>query len=105
MLAAAAGAAVGVATLRTGGPSRARPETWTQTYEPEVEDGPPAGAGAPASAFAAPGQPRHALPGEPTMQTRIAGVLGLVVVVFVAAGAIVGLLYAAYLAVRGMFGG
>jgi len=100
VLAAAAGAAVGVATLRTGREPATRREAWTQTYEP-----PAAPAQGARRSSATEITERAPLPGDPTTRSRIVGVLGLVVVCLAAAAAIVGGLYAAYVTVRGMFGG
>jgi hypothetical protein len=103
LLAAAAGAAVGIATLRTGGVRLAHPETWSATYAQER----PAAAEAavatgPESASAA---GRRPLPTDPTWQTRVTGVLGLLVACLVGAGLVVAALYATFLAVKRAFGG
>ena len=99
LLAAAAGAAVGVATLRTGREPQARQEAWTQTYEP-----PAVAAEGVQRSSATETAGRTPLPGDPTTRSRVVGVLGLVVVCLAAAAAIVGGLFAAYVTVRGMFG-
>lgn len=99
VLAAAAGAAVGVATYRDGSRPRSDPSTWSRGYEAEPETAP-----APATSERATTAARS-LPDDPTTQSRVIGALGLLVVCLVAAGAIVGALFAAYLAVRGAFGG
>jgi hypothetical protein len=103
LLAAAAGAAVSVATLRAGRVPQPSPASWTQRYEsPRVEED-VAAATDPSAGPESVG--RRALPSDPTWRTRFAGIAGLIIVCFVAAGAIVGALYAAYLALRGVFGG
>jgi hypothetical protein len=99
VLAVAAGAAVGVATYRNGARPRSDPSTWSRGYEAEPEPAPaPAMSEPPATSG-------RSLPDDPTTQSRVIGALGLLVVCLVAAGAIVGALFAAYLAVRGAFGG
>jgi hypothetical protein len=101
LLAAAAGAAVGVATLRTGGATLARPGTWTAT---EVEA--PAAVGEPVGTVE-PVEPagRRPLPTDPTWQTRIVGVLGLLVACLVGAGLIVAAFYTMFLVAKRAFGG
>jgi hypothetical protein len=104
LLALAAGAAVGVATLRTGERvPDARRGTWTRAYEPASPEAASSVEGVPRSVEQA--GVREPLPTDPTMQSRIIGVLGLIVVCLVAAGAIVGSLYVAFLAAKGLFGG
>jgi hypothetical protein len=104
LLAAAAGAAVGVATLRTGERApRASQGSWTRSYEPPAPEV-AASIAVPSSATGT-SAAQTPLPTDPTAQSRIIGVLGLIVVCLVAAGAIVGSLYAAFLAVKGIFGG
>jgi hypothetical protein len=100
LLAIAAGAAVGFATLRTGGVQLARPGTWSATY---VEEEPVSTQPAIAPEPAAVG--RRPLPSDPTWQTRVTGVLGLLVACLVGAGLIVAASYATFLAVKRMFGG
>jgi hypothetical protein len=97
LLAVAAGAAVGVATYRTGMQPRSNAAAWSRPYEEDAPRSQPA---------ARPAEPaaRTPLPDDPTTHTRVVGVLGLLAVCVLAAGAIVGALFAAYLAVRGMFG-
>ena len=99
LLAVAAGAAVGVATYRNGSRPRSDPSAWSRGYEAEPEPQP-----APATAEPSTTAGRS-LPDDPTTQSRVIGALGLLVVCLVAAGAIVGALFAAYVAVRGAFGG
>jgi len=104
LLAAAAGTAVGIATFRTGQSPRARPDTWTQTYEaPAPVAGSPSEPQPPATEM--PTGRRPPLPGDPTTRSRIGGVLGLLIACLVAAAAIVAALYAVYLALRGAFAG
>jgi hypothetical protein len=100
LLAAAAGAGVGVATYRSGARPRSDPSAWSRGYEAEPE--PEAVEPSPADATAS---SRRPLPDDPTTESRVIGAVGLFVVCLVAAGAIVGALFAAYLAVRGAFGG
>ena len=104
LVAAAAGAAVGIATLRTGGVRLAHRETWSGTYTQERPTAAPEAAVAtgPESASAA---GRRPLPTDPTWQTRVTGVLGLLVTCLVGAGLIVAALYATFLAVKRAFGG
>jgi hypothetical protein len=83
LVAAAAGGGVALATLRRGNVSEAVPQTWTKGYEE------PEGA-APQEGEGATGQPRKPLPSTPTMQTRLTGAVGLLIVVLVAAGLIAG---------------
>jgi len=103
VLAAAAGAAVGVATFRMGRTPSPRAATWTQTYEAPAAPSGAAEVQSPTHAVSS-GR-RQPLPTDPTTRSRIAGVLGLLIACFVAAGAIVAALYAVYLAVRSLFGG
>jgi hypothetical protein len=102
LLAAAAGAAVGIATLRTGGVRLAHPETWSATYAQDRPAPDAAVVTGPESGSAAGHRP---LPTDPTWQTRVTGVLGLLVACLVGAGLVVAALYATFLAVKRAFGG
>ena len=83
LVAAAAGGGVAFATLRRGDVSETSPQTWTKGYEEPEDDRPEEGVGAT-------GRPRKPLPSTPTAQTRVTGVVGLLIVVLVAAGLIAG---------------
>jgi hypothetical protein len=83
LVAAAAGGGVALATLRRGDVSETDPKTWTKGYEEP-------GGIRPEENMGATGQPRKPLPSTPTMQTRLTGVVGLLIVVLVAAGLIAG---------------
>ena len=91
LIAAAAGGGVAVATLRRGAVADANPEAWTKGYETSEEA--PAG-GVPTQA---PGRSRS-LPSAPTWQTRLTGIVGLLIAVLVGAGLIVGVCFAAWAA-------
>ena len=103
VLAAAAGAAVGIATLRTGGVRLAHPETWSATYVEEES----AASEAAVAIGPEPAAPmgHRPLPSDPTWQTRVTGVLGLLVACMAGAGLIVAACYAMFLAVKRAFGG
>ena len=79
LVAAAAGGGVAFATLRRGDVSETSPQTWTKGYEEP-------GDARQRRACGATGRPRKPLPSTPTMQTRLSGVVGLLIVVLVAAG-------------------
>ena len=83
LVAAAAGGGVALATLRSGDVAGTDPKTWTKGYEEPDGDLPQEDVGAT-------GQPRKPLPSTPTAQTRLTGVVGLLIVVLVAAGLIAG---------------
>jgi len=97
LVAAAAGGGVAVATLRRGAVADANPEAWTKGYE-ESEDAP--GGGGPTQARG----PSRSLPSAPTWQTRLTGIVGLLIAVLVGAGLIVGVCFAAWAALRRAFG-
>ena len=78
-----AGGGVALATLRRGDVSETSPRAWTKGYEEPEDVQPEEEAGAT-------GQPRKPLPSTPTAQTRVTGVVGLLIVVLVAAGVIAG---------------
>jgi hypothetical protein len=82
LLAAAAGGAVALLTLRNGRVATATPGTWTTTYR---EDPPEHAAETPTK-----GRP---LPSAPTAQTRMMGAAGLLGAVLVGAGAVAFLAY------------
>jgi hypothetical protein len=82
LVAAAAGGGVALATLRRGDVSETGPRSWTKGYEEPEEVLPGEEAGAP--------DRRKPLPSIPTVQTRVTGVVGLLIVVLVAAGVIAG---------------
>lgn len=94
LVAAAAGGGVAFATLRRGDVSETSPQTWTKGYEELGDVAPQEGVGAT-------GQPRKPLPSTPTMQTRLTGVVGLLIVVLVAAGLIAGACLLMWDALRG----
>ena len=97
LIAAAAGGSVAVATLRRGAAAEANPEAWTKGYE-EPE-------GTPASDEPAPtGRHPRQLPSAPTWQTRLTGIVGLLIAVLIGAGLIVGACFAAWSALRRAFG-
>lgn len=83
LVAAAAGGGVALATLRRGDISESKPQSWTKGYEEPGDVQPQEG-------VSATGQPRKPLPSAPTMQTRLTGIVGLLIVVLVAAGLIAG---------------
>ena len=83
LVAAAAGGGVAFATLRRGEAAETSPRTWTKGYEEPEDVQPEENAGVT-------GRPRKPLPSTPTAQTRLTGVVGLLIVVLVAAGVIAG---------------
>jgi hypothetical protein len=106
LLAAAAGVAVGVATYRTGQVPASGPTSWSSTYEPAtLEADTPTGSQAQADERNEIDPTQAALPGDPNARSRLVGALGLLVVILLAAGAVVGVLYVGYLSVKGVFGG
>ena len=101
LVAAAAGGGVALATLRRGDVSETSPRAWTKGYEEPEDVQPEEEAGAT-------GQPRKPLPSTPTAQTRVTGVVGLLIVVLVAAGVIAGACLVVWDALRNVwrtFGG
>jgi hypothetical protein len=93
LVAAATGGGVALATLRRGEIAETGPQTWTKGYEESENDQPEEDVGAT-------GQPRKPLPSSPTVQTRVTGVVGLLIVVLVAAGVIAGASLAVWDALR-----
>ena len=79
LVATVAGGAVAAYTVLHDGAAEASPETWTKGYEEPVEE-----------ATDAPGQRRRPLPSAPTWQTRLTGIVGLLIAVLIGAGLIVG---------------
>ena len=107
LVATASGAAVAAYTIRHGASIRAQPETWTAQYEPPEPASDPVEAPTPAPVDdgVARRRPRADLPSEPTTQTRLTGIVGLLIAVLVGAGAIVVASYALWLALKRAFGG
>ena len=97
LIAAAAGSGVAVATLRRGEVSAAKPETWTKGYEGSEEV-------ATEPEVVEPGH-RKPLPSAPTWQTRLTGIVGLLIAVLLGAGVIVGACFALWSALRRVFTG
>ena len=98
LIATAAGGGVAAATLRRGAAAEASgPETWTKGYEGPEE--PPTDGG-----VAETGGRKRPLPSAPTWQTRLTGIVGLLIAVLVGAGLIVGACYALWAALRRAFG-
>lgn len=97
LVAAAAGGGVAVATLRRGAVADANPGAWTKGYEGPEE--------APADGGSTQARGRsRSLPSAPTWQTRLTGIVGLLIAVLVGAGLIVGVCFAAWAAIRRAFG-
>ena len=97
LVAAAAGGGVGVATLLRGGTAEANPEAWTKGYEASEET--------PADETTPTGHRSRPLPSAPTWQTRVTGIVGLLIAVLLGAGIIVGICFASWAALRRAFGG
>jgi len=98
LIAAAAGGGVAVATLRRGEVAETVPNDWNKGYEESEEE--------PADAeVAETGGRRRPLPSAPTWQTRLTGIVGLLIAVLVGAGLIVGVCLAAWTALRRAFVG
>ena len=98
LIAAAAGGGVAVATMRRGEIAAASLETWTKGYEGPDEEEPAE------HEVAETGHPRKPLPSAPTWQTRLTGIVGLLIAVLVGAGLIVGACLAIWAALRRAFG-
>ena len=101
IVAAAAGSGAAAFTLRHGRVAETRPEAWTKGYE---APDPSAAAGAPDADDRSSGG-RRGLPSAPTWQTRLTGIVGLLIAVLVGAGLIVGACFAVYGALRRVLGG
>jgi hypothetical protein len=102
VLAIGAGAAVAATTLRRGQIAVERPQTWTETYvEPPAQSDEEEGVSAGSTADSG---HRKELPSEPTLQTRLTGIVGLVIAVFVGAGALTASFYLMWNALRRVFG-
>jgi len=97
LIAAAAGSGVAVATLRRGEVVEAAPKDWNKGYEEPVEE--PAD-----DAATGPRGHKRPLPSAPTWQTRLTGIVGLLIAVLVGAGLIVGACFAAWSVLRRAFG-
>ena len=100
LIAAAAGGGVVVATLRRGEVAETIPRDWNKGYEESGEAPADAEAEVPET-----GGRRRALPSAPTWQTRLTGIVGLLIAVLVGAGLIVGVCFAAWAALRRAFAG
>jgi len=96
LVAAAAGGGVAFATLRRGDVAETSPQTWTKGYE-EAQDEPAE------EEVDAAGRRRKPLPSAPTLETRVTGVAGLLIVVLVAAGLIAGASIVVWDALRRIF--
>jgi hypothetical protein len=97
LIAAAAGSGVAVATLRRGEVADATPKDWNKGYEEPEEASADEGAREPHGR-------KRPLPSAPTWQTRLTGIVGLLIAVLVGAGLIVGVCFAAWSALRRAFG-
>jgi hypothetical protein len=97
LIAAAAGGGVAVATLRRGDVAEPVSQDWNKGYE-ESEPVPADDAATETSGR------KRALPSAPTWQTRLTGIVGLLIAVLVGAGLIVGVCFAAWAALRRAFG-
>ncbi|MEP6758198.1 MAG: hypothetical protein ABJB55_03290 [Actinomycetota bacterium] len=93
LVAAVAGCGAAYSVVR-GRATGANPETWTKGYQEPALD---ADANEPLDAS---GRRRRPLPSAPTWQTRLTGVVGLLIAVLVGAGLIVGACLAVWTALR-----
>jgi len=97
LVAAAAGGGVAVATLRRGAVADTNPQAWTTGYE-ESEEVPADGGTTQAR------ERSRSLPSAPTWQTRLTGIVGLLIAVLIGAGLIVGACFATWALLRRAFG-
>jgi hypothetical protein len=96
LVAAVAGGAVAAYTVMHEGATEASPETWTKGYEEEAAERD--------EATDASGHRRRALPSAPTWQTRLTGIVGLLIAVLIGAGLIVGVCLVVWSALRRVAG-
>lgn len=96
LVAAIAGGAVATSTLRRGRFTSTGPEAWTQPYREEEAAPPPE---EPATTAR-----RRPLPSAPTAQTRVIGLVGLLIAVLIGAGSIALLSYGAWTTLKRAFG-
>lgn len=100
LVAAAAGVGVAALTLRAGRTAAPNPEAWTRTHT-EPASTPEPGEGGSTKVAA----PRRPLPSDPTWQSRLTGIVGLVVACLLGAMLVVGACLLAWAALQRAFGG